>query len=59
MTRRERICKVLLIAPSGYRRHAVQLRDPSKRCARAKHDELLQTEMKRVGQANMQVYPTP
>ncbi|WP_152989670.1 hypothetical protein, partial [Burkholderia pseudomallei] len=30
----EPICKVLRIAPSGYRRHAAQLRDPSKRCAR-------------------------
>ncbi|OUE46135.1 transposase, partial [Burkholderia territorii] len=47
------------IAPSGYRRHAAQLRDPSKRCARAKRDELLQPEIKRVWQANMQVYGVP
>ncbi|MDW9225963.1 integrase core domain protein [Burkholderia cepacia] len=47
------------IAPSGYRRHAAQLRDPSKRCARAKRDELLQQEIKRVWQANMQVYGVP
>ncbi|KVD85156.1 transposase [Burkholderia sp. ABCPW 14] len=47
------------IAPSGYRRHAAQLRDPSKRCARAKRDEVLQPEIKRVWQANMQVYGVP
>jgi putative transposase len=49
----------LRIAPSGYRRHAAQLRDPSKRCARAKRDEALQPEIKRVWQANMQVYGVP
>jgi transposase InsO family protein len=46
----------LRIAPSGYRRHAAQLRDPSRRCARAKRDEFLSPEIKRVWQANMQVY---
>ncbi len=44
------------IAPSGYRRHAAQLRDPSRRCARAIRDERLRPEIKRVWQANMQVY---
>ncbi|WP_409259089.1 IS3 family transposase [Paraburkholderia sp. Cpub6] len=52
----ESICKVLRIAPSGYRRHAARLRDPSRRCARAKRDEFLSPEIKRVWQANMQVY---
>ena len=47
------------IAPSGYRRHAAQLRDGSKRCARAKRDAVLQPEIKRVWQANMQVYGVP
>jgi putative transposase len=46
----------LRIAPSGYRRHAAQLRDPSRRCARAKRDEFLRPQIKRVWQANMQVY---
>lgn len=55
----EPICKVLRIAPSGYRHHAAQLRDPSKRCARAKRDEILQPEIKRIWQANMQVYGVP
>lgn len=52
----EPICKVLQIAPSGYRRHAAQLRDPSRRSARAKRDEWLRPEIKRVWQASMQVY---
>ncbi|SIT74709.1 Transposase InsO and inactivated derivatives [Burkholderia sp. b13] len=47
------------IAPSGYRRHTALLRDPSKRCARAKRDEILQPEIKRVWQVNMQVYGVP
>lgn len=47
------------IAPSGYRRHAAQLRDPAKRCTRAKRDEILQPEIKRVWQSNMQVYGVP
>ncbi|WP_429571231.1 IS3 family transposase [Paraburkholderia sp. UCT70] len=52
----EPICKVLRIAPSGYRRHAAQLRDPSRRCARAIRDERLRPEIQRVWQANMRVY---
>ena len=55
----EPICKVLQIAPSGYRRHAAQRRDVSKRCARAKRDEVLQAEIKRVWATNMQVYGVP
>ncbi|WP_130392831.1 IS3 family transposase [Cupriavidus agavae] len=52
----EPICKVLQIAPSGYRRHAAPLRDPSRCSARAKRDQWLRPEIKRVWQANMQVY---
>ncbi|WAL84000.1 IS3 family transposase [Pandoraea sp. XJJ-1] len=52
----EPICKVLRIAPSGYWRHAAQLRDPSKRCARAKRDDVLCPEIQRVWHANMRVY---
>lgn len=50
----EPICKVLRSAPSGCRCHAAQLRDPSRRSARAKRDEILQPEIRRVWQANMQ-----
>jgi putative transposase len=52
----EPICKVLQVAPSGYRRHAVELRNPALRCARAQRDEVLMPEIQRVWQANLQVY---
>ena len=52
----EPICKVLQIAPSGYRRHAAQQRNPALRCARAKTDDTLKPEIRRVWQANMRVY---
>ena len=44
------------VAPSAYRRHAALLRQPHKRCARVKRDELLMPQIQRVWQANMQVY---
>ena len=52
----EPICKVLQIAPSGYRRHAAQKRNPDLRCTRAKVDDTLKPEIQRVWQANMRVY---
>jgi putative transposase len=52
----EPICKVLRIAPSGYRRYAAQQRDPALRSARARRDEELTPQIKRVWRANMQVY---
>jgi len=52
----EPICKVLQVAPSGYRRHAALRRDPQRRCARVRRDEVLAPQIKRVWHANMQVY---
>ena len=52
----EPICKVLQIAPSCYRRHAAQVRNPALRCERAKHDDRLIPDIQRVWHANMQVY---
>jgi len=52
----EPICKVLQIAPSCYRRHAAQRRNPALRCDRAKRDDEVITEVQRVWHANMQVY---
>ncbi|WP_156473185.1 IS3 family transposase [Pseudorhodoferax sp. Leaf265] len=52
----EPLCKVLQVAPSAYRRHAALLREPHRRCARAKRDEMLMPQIQRVWQANMQVY---
>lgn len=47
---------MLQIAPSGYRRHVAQVREPHRRCARAKRDALLLPEIERVWQGNLQVY---
>jgi transposase InsO family protein len=47
---------VLQIAPSAYWRHAWLQRQPDKRCARAKRDEVLLPHVHRVWLANMQAY---
>jgi putative transposase len=52
----EPICKVLPIAPSTYRRHAAQQADPRRRSARARRDEHLCGELRRVWEDNFQVY---
>jgi putative transposase len=52
----EPICKVLQIAPSGYRRHVACQRKPELRCARAKTDDTLMPQIQQVWQSNMQVY---
>ena len=52
----EPICKVLQIAPSCYRRHAAQMRNPALRCERAKLDAQLIPDIQRIWRANMQVY---
>ncbi len=52
----EPICKVLQIAPSGYRRDAACRRDPSRRSARAQRDEHLTPHVERVWRGNLQVY---
>jgi transposase InsO family protein len=52
----EPICKVLQIAPSGYRRYAAQRRNPALRCARARRDNRLIPHIERVWVANLQVY---
>jgi transposase InsO family protein len=46
----------LQIAPSCYRRHAAQQRNPELRCARAKQDDALAPHIQRLWHANMQVY---
>jgi putative transposase len=46
----------LQIAPSGYRRHASEQRDPTLRCARVRRDAALMPEIQRVWHANFQVY---
>ena len=51
----EPICKVLQVAPSGYRKHAARRRDPSRRCWRALRDERLIPQVERAWQANLRV----
>ena len=52
----EPICKVLQVAPSGYRRHAARQRNPELHCERARRDAALTPQIERVWQANLQVY---
>ncbi|CAD85906.1 Integrase, catalytic core [Nitrosomonas europaea ATCC 19718] len=47
---------MLQVAPSAYWRHAARQRCPQLRSARARRDELLMADIRRVWQANMQVY---
>jgi putative transposase len=44
------------LAPSTYHTHAAKGADPGKRSARAKRDASLQTDIKRIWDANFQVY---
>jgi putative transposase len=47
---------VLRIAPSGYRRHAAEARDPTLRCARRQRDEVLMPHIQRIWDTNLRVY---
>ena len=52
----EPLCKVLPIAPSTYYAHVAKRADPGKLSARARRDADLQIEIKRIWDANFQVY---
>ncbi|WP_442497352.1 IS3 family transposase [Methylobacter sp. sgz302048] len=52
----EPICKVLPIAPSTYYRHAVCQANPNLRSARAKQDESLGHQIRRIWEDNFQAY---
>jgi hypothetical protein len=52
----EPICKVLPIAPSTYHDHVAKRIDPSRLSARAKRDEELRVEVRRVFEENFRVY---
>lgn len=52
----EPICKVLRIAPSGYRRHAARRTEPALSPARAQRDALLIPKIEQVWRGNMRVY---
>ena len=48
--------QALQVAPSAYRRHAARARSPALRSARARRDDLLMPEIRRIWQANLGVY---
>ena len=52
----EPICRLLQIAPSTYYAHVMQRRDPQKGSARTRRDAALGVEIRRVFQANFEVY---
>src|SRR3954447_16180980 len=52
----EPICRVVPIAPSPYHTHAARRTDPGRLPARAKRDAALMVEIRRVYEANFQVY---
>ena len=52
----EPICEVLPIAPSTYYEHKAQKRDPDRRSARAKRDEVVKAAMVRVWSENEEAY---
>ena len=52
----EPICKVLPIAPSTYRKHVAQRRDPLRLSARARRDLALKPEIARLFAENFAVY---
>jgi putative transposase len=52
----EPICAVLPIAPSTFFRHKREQRDPARRSARARHDDVLRAIIRRIWTENHQVY---
>ncbi len=52
----EPLCHALRVAPSAYLRHAARLRNPDLRSDRAKQDETLSVDIRRVWHANRKVY---
>ncbi len=52
----EPICEVIPVAPSTYYAHKACEADPSLRSARARHDQVLREEIRRVWEENFEVY---
>lgn len=52
----EPICRVLPIAPSIYNAHAAERADPTRLSARARRDDALKPEVRRVFEENFGVY---
>nr|GLK21589.1 transposase [Microbacterium terregens] len=52
----EPICRVLPIAPSTYHAHTARRIEPTKRSARARRDDALGSEVRRIFEENFRVY---
>ncbi|OAN59939.1 transposase [Sphingomonas sp. TDK1] len=52
----EPICRVLPIAPSTYHAHVARRMEPTRRSARARRDDVLRPEVRRVFEENFRVY---
>ena len=52
----EPICRELAIAPSSYHEHAARLADPAKRSARARRDDDMCEQIRRVHEASFGIY---
>ena len=52
----EPICRELAIAPSSYHEHAARCADPGRRPARARRDEEIREQIKRVHEASFGLY---
>jgi transposase-like protein len=52
----EPICRELAIAPSSYHEHARRLADPGRRPARARRDDEIKAQIKRVHEASSGLY---
>ena len=52
----EPICRVLPIAPSTYHAHVARTVEPTRRSARARHNDALGPEVRRVFEENFRVY---
>lgn len=52
----EPICRVLPIAPSTYHAHVARRIEPTRRSARARRDDVLRPEVRRVFEENFRVY---
>jgi hypothetical protein len=52
----EPICRVLPIAPASYYEHVARRREPARLPARARRDEVVRAEIRRVWEGNFRVY---
>ena len=54
----EPICRELAIAPSSYHEHAARFADPGKRSARARRDDEIKQQIRRIHAASFGLYGT-